>query len=367
MSMLARVALTAALCLPLSAQPAPLASRPEAQTFLQRMVATHGFDAAELQRAFEPLTPLDRIKELAMPTQAPAPKHWAAYKANVLDPKRIREGRAFLKRHARQLARLEAREGIPREILVAILGVETRYGQRMGHFPTLQTLATLAFDHPEGPTQTTRKALFLEQLEAFLLLCRKERIDPLTPTGSFAGAIGIPQFLPTSILNFGRDGDGDGQVRLTESPADALASAAAFLRGHGWEPRRPIVWRLDDSPETLRAARPLADGAPTPGHRLGDLATAGLIPRIGAKALARERETQVILIDLPTPDRDPEYALGFQNFYAITRYNRSFFYAMSVWELAEALRSPRPASRKAKAKSPQSLKAPRKHLRTRKS
>lgn len=319
----------------LSAQPAeaPFGARPEVQAFIRQMVTRHGFEEAPLQARFAELRPDPRIQEAAAPTPPPGGKNWKVYRSRFVEPKHIRAGVAFWKEHGKTLVRAEQEFGVPAEVIVGIIGVETFFGRGMGRYPALPTLATLAFAHPDTPTREARSALFQEQLEAFLLWCRDAKVDPGAVQGSTAGALGIPQFLPSSIREHGVDFDGDGRIDLLGSVPDAIGSVARFLVNHGWERGAPVVWTLPTDARTRQAAAAKADGDPLPKHRLGDLVAAGIRPRQSRAVLKAARERKVILVDLPSPGRPTEYRIGFPNFYAVTRYNRSFFYAASVTEL----------------------------------
>lgn len=311
--------------------------RAEAQEFISRMVQTHKIKRPYLDFLFSKVSPDRRVIDTVRPPSEAALKNWESYLFRFMDLSRIEAGRAFRVRHSVRLGEISRSAGVPEEVILGILGVETRYGREMGNFPVLQTLATLAFDYPESPKRAERKALFLDQLEAYLLLCRETERDPLSGMGSFAGAIGIPQFLPKSIREHGADGNGDGRVDLVGNVEDAMASVARFLGNHGWEKDRPVLWRIPDTEKNRNILKPLADGDPLPKHRIGDLLALGLEMNMDPELLKREAEARVILVDLPSPGKESAYALGFKNFYAITRYNRSFFYAMSVFTLGEAV------------------------------
>lgn len=316
------------------AAPAPerYAARPEVQAFIRELVEQEKMPEPYLRRIFQQARYSARVAELMVPA-APGPKNWQAYRTNVLAPVRIQEGVRFWRRHERTLARAAREYGVPPEIIVGILGVETRYGRAQGRFSVLDALATLAFDFPESSVRPARSAMFRAQLKDYLLWCRQTRTDPRRVAGSYAGAIGIPQFLPTSLRTYAVDFDRNGRTDLRRSPADAMGSVGRFLQAHGWERGRPVLWRpLAESIPLLKAK---ADGVPEPRMRLGDLAKAGL----KAKDLeaGQEADTPVLVVDLPSPDGSVEYAVGLRNFYVLTRYNRSFFYAMGVFELAEAV------------------------------
>lgn len=316
-------------CLILFALPAPAASfvaRPEVQDFMREMQARHGFTASELEHWFARINPQPAVLKAIAPPSDPRVRSWQAYRARFVEPKRIRAGLAFWQRHAEVLARASAETGVPAEVIVAILGIETFYGRHLGNFNSFAALATLAFDYPP------RAALFRRELEALLLLARAEGRAPDHYQGSYAGALGIPQFLPSSQLAYAVDYDGDGRIDLTHSPADAIGSVAHFLKQHGWQPQGMVAVKVG-ADET--AIQPLLAEGIMPRRSAASLAA------FGVTLPATAPDAPAALIDLVTPDAPTEYWLGYQNFYVITRYNRSSFYAMAVWQLAEALRARR--------------------------
>ena len=222
---------------------------------------------------------------------------------------------------------------MPPEIIVAIIGVETKYGGNTGNFRVLEALATLAFNYPP------RAEFFRSELEQFLLLARENGVDPVEHAGSFAGAIGIPQFMPSSQRRFAVDFDGDEQIDLAGSDADAIGSVARFLQQHGWQADEPIA-----VPARTMANRSAVDRGRHPAHAAGR--------RAGQQGITADADAQatVTLVDLVSPGRPTEYWLGFNNFYVITRYNRSSFYAMSVFQLAAAIRERMPPVRRRRAR-----------------
>ncbi len=355
---LALVGAVSSLCW---AQPGNYSVHPEAQGLIQKLIQQHGFGKDEIQGIFAKLQADTKVLELIRPKQGQVKRNYSAYRANVLDPKRIRDGKAYAKLFSKQLREVEKKEGVDRWIILGILGIETHYGRQTGTFPVLNTLATLAFDYPEAPNQASRKVLFLDQLEAFLLHTKKYGEDPFKARGSFAGAIGIPQFLPTSLKDFGKDGDGDGHINLMESHLDAHASVAHFLNLHGWRKHEPIAWRIPPTPQNTQIVESLFDGSPEPKHSLKDLLAKGLRLDLQPAVIKKHKNLKITLVDLPTPGENTQYMIGFNNFYALTRYNRSFFYAMSVFELAQGLQKPLPAPtrRRSKPLRPKGKRAPR--------
>ena len=299
------------------------AEREDVQEFIADMQTRHGFDAAQLGMLFGKTRPIPAVLKAIAPPTDPRVKSWQNYRARFIEPKRTAAGLAFWQRHAATLAKAEALTGVPAEIIVAIIGIETIYGRHLGRFDAFAALATLAFDYPP------RAPLFRRELEALLLLAREENRPPESYRGSFAGAIGLPQFLPSSIRAYATDFDGDGRIDLTGSPEDAIGSVANFLKVHGWEAGGPLAVKVG-ADET--ASRTLIEEGIQPQRRLQELRTFGIdIP-------ADAPDAPAALVDLVTPDAPTEYWLGYQNFYVITRYNRSSFYAMAVWQFAQALK-----------------------------
>ncbi|MCL2020624.1 MAG: lytic murein transglycosylase B [Betaproteobacteria bacterium] len=315
--------------LPVRSKEPSIAEMPAAQTFAQEMREKHGMDEADLLRRFARLTPNHRVLKLIAP---PAPgstsqRSWQRYRSRFIEHKRIQQGLDFWQQHAATLKRAEAAYGVPAEIIVAIIGVETFYGQNTGSFNAFSTLTTLAFYDPN------RSAFFRQELEQLLLLARENNRNPESYTGSYAGALGIPQFLPGSLRRYAVDFDNDGIIDLADSEDDAIGSVASFLAAHGWQKNAPIAIpvRMPDNlpPETLAT---WLEGGIRPSLPATVLLAAGVAaePFEGA-------DLNVTLIDLATPDVPTEYWLGFENFYVLTRYNRSSFYAMSVFQLAEQI------------------------------
>jgi membrane-bound lytic murein transglycosylase B len=308
------------------APPPPMSAHPAASAFIAEMHEQYGFDVAHLKRQFAAIhsnaTVLRAIQPAAVPEQQ---RSWQRYRERFVNDRRITHGVRFWQENAAELARAEAIYGVPREIIVAIIGVETEYGRNMGKFSVLEALATLAFDYPP------RAPFFRSELEQFLLLARENGISPLDIKGSYAGAIGIPQFMPSSQRRYAVDFDGDDRIDLRRSTTDAIGSVARFLKLHGWQTAAPIALaaNVDADPRELISA------GIKPWQALSALLEQGVSTRGETQALSAQA---VALIDLVTPDQATEYWIGFDNFYVITRYNRSSFYAMSVFQLAEALR-----------------------------
>jgi len=300
------------------------ATRADVQSFIAEMQARHGFDAEQLTVQFGKTRPIPFVLKAIAPPADPKVRSWQTYRARFIEPKRIAAGRAFWHRHAATLAKAEALTGVPAEIIVSIIGIETIYGKHLGRFDAFAALTTLAFDYPP------RAELFRRELEALLLLAREEGRAPGSYRSSYAGAIGLPQFLPTSIRAYATDFDGDGRIDLTGSADDAIGSVANFLKEHGWENGGPVTVKVGaggTAPEALSAEGIL------PQRRPQEMTS------MGVEVSADAPDAPAALIDLVTPDAPTEYWLGYQNFYTITRYNRSSFYAMAVWQFAQTLMS----------------------------
>jgi membrane-bound lytic murein transglycosylase B len=307
-------------------QPPPFSADPEVRAFIDEMHQQHGFDVTHLTRQFSAIhsnaSILRAIRPAAVPEQQ---RSWQRYRERFVNDRRINSGVIFWQENAAELARAEAIYGVPREIIVAIIGVETEYGRNMGKYSVLEALATLAFDYPP------RAPFFRGELEQFLLMARENGVSPLEIKGSYAGAIGIPQFMPSSQRRYAVDFDGDDRIDLRQSPTDAIGSVARFLNLHGWQAGAPVALPAiaNDDPGVLIAA------GIKPSMTLLELLKQGITARGDTRQFSA---VPAALIDLVTPDQATEYWIGFNNFYVISRYNRSSFYAMSVFQLAESLK-----------------------------
>lgn len=326
-----RLATTLAVALSLcfsSTAGANYAEREDVRTFIDELSERHGLDRARLSDEFGRARHEPRVISLIRPPSKPGVRSWQGYRARFLDRARIEGGLDFWAEYEPLLLMAEERFGVPAEIIVAIIGVETVYGRHTGNFETLSALTTLAFDYPP------RAELFRRELENLFLLAREQGREASSYYGSYAGALGYPQFLPSSMRNYAVDFDDNGVIDFESSPVDAIGSVANYLKVHGWQPGAPIATRADLG----------ADTVPDP------LIAAGIEPALSPETIMaagiQARDLQPVmapatLVDLETPGVDTEYWLGYRNFYVITRYNRSSFYAMSVFELAQALRERR--------------------------
>jgi membrane-bound lytic murein transglycosylase B len=305
--------------------------------FAEQMVSKHGFDPEALKALLAQVNYIDSAVQLMKPAPPGKPKNWQAYRERFIEPVRIDAGVHFWNENAAALARAEAQYGVPAEVIVGIIGVETVYGRNTGRFRVMDVLTTLAFAYPEAPNREARMSFFRGELENTLLLARKSNLDPLTLVGSFAGAVGLPQFMPGSILAFGVDFDNDGQVDLRNSAVDAIGSVANFLLQHGWKSTAgPAVYPANVAPS--RAWERFIGQGLTAKFSAEELAGAGVI-----SASSLPAGSLFGLIDLQNGAEATQYWIATDNFFAITHYNRSYFYAMSVVELGQAVRLARGA------------------------
>jgi peptidoglycan lytic transglycosylase B len=294
---------------------------PGAQALIEEMVAEQGFDRSALQRVFSEAERQQSILE-AISRPAEKTKPWHEYRKIFLTEKREREGREFLAAHSEVLARAEAETGVPAEIVVAIIGVETHYGRITGNYRVIDALSTLAFDYPQ------RSAFFTKELKNYLLLTRDQGLDPLLMKGSYAGAMGYGQFMPSSYRSYAVDFDGDGLADIWSNPADAIGSVANYFKRHGWRAGEEVV---SAASLTGKVAEDWLNDSLKPERTVADYRAAGLVP---VSDLAPETEVMAMKFD---DGKDFEYWLGLHNFYVITRYNHSAMYAMSVYQLSQRL------------------------------
>lgn len=313
--------------------PQRYANNPNVDAFINDMVARYDFNADALHALFASASYSTTAVKLVTPSPTPGTKNWRAYQARFLDTVRINAGVKFWRANQATLQRAADEFGVPPEVIVGIIGVETIYGRYMGNFRVLDALTTLAFDYPDTPNRADRMATFRKNLEEYLVWTRDSQIDPSSVLGSYTGAIGIPQFLPSSIVQYAVDYEGDHHIDLRASTADAIGSVANYLKQNGWETGRPVVWKVANDPGSQGIAQAAADGKPDPRWPLVQLLRSGLVLNDPGVDIAAEGGTPVTVIDLPTPGRPTEYMLGLKNFYVLTRYNRSFFYALSVYQL----------------------------------
>lgn len=316
-----------------TAQSAPgnYAARDDVRDFARETAQKTGLPEAEIQQWLDAAKYQQSIVD-AMNRPAES-KTWAQYRPIFITPKRIVAGVVFWNDHAAELAAISQKYGVSEAIIVAILGVETFYGQRMGSYRVVDALATLGFDYPK------RGAFFRQQLADFFTLAAKEHLDINEALGSYAGAMGMPQFIPSSYLELAVDGDGDGRCDLWHSDADVFASVAHYFAEHGWVTDGPVAFKINLN-EQQQAA--VADKLNT-GRDLQPKITIGELRDLKVDLphdLYLPRDERVMLLALTGPDK-MEYWVGLDNFYVITRYNHSTLYAMAVWQLSQAIQAAR--------------------------
>ena len=326
----------ASLFLALAAQSAPPVQKPygkreDVQQFIRRMAEQHRFVESELNFLFSRARREPAILAAIEPPKDAKARSWLDYRARFVTEARITEGTQFWRRHAAALDRAAREHGVPQEIVVAIIGVETLYGRQMGTWRVIDALATLAFDY------APRAEFFRGELEQYLLYARDAGIDVFSVRGSYAGAIGIPQFMPGSYRRFAVDFDGDGAIDLRASPVDAIGSVANFLVQHGWRRGERVELPARVAGQGSGAAhRELVDAGVEPKTTLSELKRYGVETRTDLAL-----DTPVALIELESPGAATEYRLGLRNFFVLTRYNRSVLYASAVYDLAQELKSRR--------------------------
>ncbi|MFF7059918.1 lytic murein transglycosylase B [Achromobacter spanius] len=306
------------------------ALRPEVRSFVEELAAERQLPLDPMVKALES----SRYNATVSRLIAPAPpgkkiwRSWLTYRSRFVEPKRIGWGVDFYNENRDLLNQAAQRFGVPAPIIASIIGVETLYGRNMGNFRVLDALATLAFDYPD-PNKPERATMFRGQLADFLTLVMKDKLE-LETQGSYAGAIGMPQFMPTSIMHYAVDGDDNGHINLTSNKEDAIMSVGSFLAQHGWQRGLPVF-----APVVLPAdPTPLVDGGLEPKQSWSTLSAAGARLQPGASSAGWSSQPLGV-VDLVEEARGTaQYRVGTPNFFALTKYNRSYFYATSVADLA---------------------------------
>jgi membrane-bound lytic murein transglycosylase B len=291
----------------------------------EQELETEWVEATLAQARFVP-----NVTQLIMPSAAPLARNWNAYRARFVEARRIDAGARWWRDNESWLALAEERFGVPPDIVVGIVGVETYYGRNTGSFRVLDALATLSFDFPSG--RSDRSDFFRSELGHFLKLALRESWDPTATLGSYAGAMGLPQFMPSSVLNYAIDFDEDGHVDLVNSGADVVGSVARFLTEHGWRRGMPTHYAIEPPAEIIDRALLLVPDI-VPSFSPAQMAERGA--RLDETAL--QHEGSLALIELQNAEAPPSYVAGTQNFYALTRYNASSYYALAVIELGRAV------------------------------
>lgn len=325
-----RATSTAKLASPAPTEGPAYGARADVLAFAQEVTQRHGFEPDWVARQLGRAHKLAAVQRLLMPPPAGTAKNWAAYRARFVEPQRIDAGVQFWRATEAWLARAEERFGVPAEVVVGIVGVETFYGRVMGNFRLIDALATLSFDFPKG--RSDRSEFFRGELEELLVLARREKIDPASLRGSFAGAMGLPQFMPGSVNRHALDFDEDGHIDLHGNTADVIGSVARYLAEHGWQRGQPTHFSVLVPVDSADRAHLLApDILPT--------FSASQFLQRGAEldADARAHPGLLALVELQNGAAAPSFVAGTANFYAVTRYNRSSYYAMAVIDLGRAV------------------------------
>ena len=306
------------------------ALRPEVRSFVEDLAAERQLPLAPMVSALEGARYNATVARLIAPSP-PGKKvwrSWLTYRSRFVEPKRIGWGVDFYNENRDLLNQAAQRFGVPAPIIASIIGVETLYGRNMGNFRVLDALATLAFDYPD-PNKPERATMFRGQLADFLTLVMKDKLE-LETRGSYAGAIGMPQFMPTSVMHYAVDGDANGHIDLTNNTQDAIMSVGSFLAQHGWQRGLPVF-----APVALPAdPTALVDGGLEPKQSWSSLSAAGARLQPGASSDGWSSQPMGV-VDLVEEARGTaQYRVGTPNFFALTKYNRSYFYATSVADLA---------------------------------
>jgi len=302
----------------------PASYRRGTEGFVSEMARKYGFEKAELATLMgQARYSREVMNAIRRPFEA---KPWYKYRPIFLTERRIRGGAAFRHENRELLERAQAVYGVPPQIITAIIGVETGYGGNLGRHRVIDALSTLGFSYPK------RADFFRKELEALLLLAREESIDALGLRGSYAGAMGLPQFIPSSYRAYAVDFDGDGRRDLWKSKADVIGSVGNYLEQHGWKAGEPVAFTARVTDGAPRGIAPAGKKPVKPSISLDRLRAAGI-----TAAVRLPGSTRVTLIRLHAPK--PKYWLGLDNFYVITRYNHSNLYAMAVYQLSREIQA----------------------------
>jgi membrane-bound lytic murein transglycosylase B len=302
---------------------ADISNRPDVQAFIQEMVKEHGFSQAELTKEFQQVTINNTIIDL-MNKPAEKTKTWDQYRPMFVTNAQAIAGVKFWKDNEAALTKAQQQYGVPPEIIIAIIGVETRYGQNTGGFSVLDALSTLTFEYPR------RSAFFRSELKEYLLLAREEGVDPTTLVGSYAGAMGTPQFMPSSYRKYAVDFSGNGKRDIWKSNTDAIGSVANYFKSHGWIANAPVVYAANVTGDAYKS---IPVNELNPYISIAELAAKGVTPR---EKVNLPPNQMVTLIELKNKN-NPEYWIGLNNFYVIMRYNPRVMYAMAVYDLSQQI------------------------------
>jgi membrane-bound lytic murein transglycosylase B len=318
------------LALPANPEPDSYAFRDDARRLAYQLAAQHGLESDWAWQTLSRARFKESVTRFIMPPPAGTPKNWTAYRGRFVEPIRVRAGVQFWREHRETLSRAEQDYGVPASVIVGVLGVETLYGRHMGSFKALDALATLSLDFPRG--RSDRSVFFQAELGQLLKWCHETGTDPESVMASYAGAIGMPQFMPGSMRRFAVDFDRDGHIDLVRSPADAIGSVAAYLSRHGWVNGLPGYVEVTPPSDPV-AMQKLLEPDILPSFTAAEMQTAGaqLAPELDASA------GKLALVALQNGENPSVYVVGTRNFYAVTRYNQSSYYALAVLQLGDAV------------------------------
>jgi len=301
----------------------------DVEVFIDELVLENGLDRSMLKQIFSSARRNDSVLKL-MRRPAEKTKPWFEYRDIFVSKNRIASGLLFYKKNKEILIRAEDKFGVPAEIIVSIIGVETFYGGNTGNYRVIDALSTLAFYYPsELKNHVRRKSYFTSELKNYLVLTEQQQLDPLALRGSYAGAMGFGQFMPSSYRNYAVDFDGDKRIDIWRNVTDAIGSVANYLARHGWREREDIVVRADyfrNADESWMNASLKPQKTVAEFEAMKFVTRVAVSPSALATAMALEG------------DQGIEYWMGFKNFYVITRYNHSAMYALSVYQLAQAIK-----------------------------
>jgi membrane-bound lytic murein transglycosylase B len=328
---------------PAKVRPAPAAKQPaftygqhpEAMAFADDLANRRNLDPAWVREQVAQAQRIPTVARLMAPAPRGTPKNWAAYRARFIEPVRLRAGQRFWEDNRSALARAEAEFGVPASLIVGVIGVETLYGQHTGNFRVIDALTTLAFDFPAShPRAAVRTEFFKSELEQYLSLTQRSGMDPQALRGSYAGAMGWPQFMPSSWAKYAIDFDGDGQVDLFNSTTDVIGSVANYFKVFGWQTGQPTHYPVAFDAEKLDKDALLAPDI-LPTFSVASFTAKGAV----LEGAALQHPGQLALVELENGPAPRSYVAGTENFYVVTRYNWSSYYALAVIELGETIQA----------------------------
>ncbi len=312
------------------AEPGNYAQRDDARLLADRLAKDFQLDPDWVFSMLSQASYKESITRLVMPAASGSAKNWSVYRSRFVEPIRIRAGVSFWRTYELDLRRAEARWGVPASIIAGVIGVETIYGRNTGNHRVLDALTTLGLDFPKG--RSDRSAFFQKELGHFLKLCAEQKMDPTAVLGSYAGALGLPQFMPSSVRNFAVDFDGDGRIDLLRSPVDAIGSVARYLSDHGWLKDVPAYYEVTPTTDADALAKLLGPDI-VPSFSVAEMQSLGS----SLPDMAETHTGLLALVKLENGGAMPTYVAGTDNFYAVTRYNQSSYYALAVIQLGQAV------------------------------